>query len=146
MWSVYADRTIYLDSNIIIYAIERGYRWADSTQSMLTAIDNRIFRAVTSELAIAEVLSKPLALGHQDEVAKFEQFFSPRSALEMPAIDRNALRTAAGLQGQLRLKLFDAIHVTTARLSGCAYFLTEDDRLGRALDGEPEWLRLSDVS
>lgn len=145
MWSAYAHQTIYLDSNIIIYAIERGYRWADVTQSMLTAIDNRIFRAVTSELAIAEVLAKPLALGHQDEIAKFEHFFSPRSALEMPTIDRHTLRTAAGMQGQLRLKLFDAIHLATARLSGCAHFITEDDRLGRALAGEPKWLRLSDV-
>ena len=146
MWSAYADRTIYLDSNIIIYAIERGYRWADTTQSMLAAIDNRIFRAVTSELAIAEVLSKPLARGDQDEIAKFENFFSPRSALETPAIDRDTLRMAAHLQGQLGLKLFDAIHVATARIAGCAYFLTEDDRLGRALAGEPAWLRLSDVS
>ena len=80
MWSAYANRTIYLDSNIIIYAIERGYRWADTTQSMLAAIDNRIFRAVTSELAIAEVLSKPLARGDQDEIAKFENF-SPPAAL-----------------------------------------------------------------
>ena len=145
MWSAYANRTIYLDSNIIIYAIERGYRWADITQSMLAAIDSRIFRAVTSELAIAEVLSKPLALGHQDEIAKFEQFLSPRSAIEMFAVDRNSLRMAALLQGQLRLKLLDAIHVATTRLAGCDYFLTEDERLGRALADEPQWLRLSEV-
>ena len=145
MWSAYANRTIYLDSNIIIYAIERGYRWADTTQSMLAAIDSRIFRAVTSELAIAEVLSKPLALGNLDEIAKFEHFFSPRSALEMAAVDRHTLRLAAHLQGQLRLKLFDAIHVATARLAGCDYFLTEDERLGRALADEPQWLRLSEV-
>lgn len=146
MWSAYANRTIYLDSNIIIYAIERGYRWADLTQSMLAAIDSRLFRAVTSELAIAEVLSKPLTLGDQNEIAKFDHFFSPRSALETPVVDRHTLRLAARLQGQLRLKLFDAIHVATARLSGCDYFLTEDERLGRALADELKWLRLSDVS
>jgi predicted nucleic acid-binding protein len=146
MWSACAHQTIYLDANIIIYAIEQGYRWADTTRSMLTAIDNRLFRAVTSELAIAEVLSRPFAVGNHDEIAKFEHFFSPRSALEMSAIDRHTLRTAARLQGQLRLKLFDAIHVATARLSGCEYFLTEDERLGRALAGDPKWLKLSDVS
>jgi predicted nucleic acid-binding protein len=146
MWWAHANRTIYLDANIIIYAIERGYRWADTTQSMLAAIDGRLFRAVTSELAIAEVLSKPLALGNLDEIAKFEHFFSPRSALEMAAVDRHTLRLAAQLQGQLRLKLFDAIHVATARISGSDYFLTEDDRLGRALADEPAWLRLSDVN
>jgi predicted nucleic acid-binding protein len=52
---------------------------------------------------------------------------------------------AAQLQGQLRMKLFDEIHVAAARLAGCENFLTEDERLGRALAGEPKWLRLSDV-
>jgi predicted nucleic acid-binding protein len=144
MWSAYANRAIYLDSNIIIYAIEGANRFLNASQAMVDAIDRRIFRAVTSELTIAEVLSKPLALKDNDLVSKYERFFAPNSALLMPSVDRDPLLAAARLRGQSGLKLFDAIHVAAARLSGCDYFLTQDERLGRAID-QPKWLKLSEV-
>ncbi len=145
MWSAYAHRTIYLDSNIIIYAIERGYRWAQVTQAMLEAIDRRTFQAATSELALAEVLAKPFARNESDEIGKYERLFAPHSALTMSIVDRDTLLLAARLQGSLGLKLFDAIHLATAQRAGCDYFLTEDERLGRCLTDEPKWLKLSDV-
>ncbi|MDB5615817.1 type II toxin-antitoxin system VapC family toxin [Tardiphaga sp.] len=145
MWSAFANQTIYLDSNIIIYAIERGYRQAHTMRAMLEAIDRRAFRAVTSELTIAEVMSKPLALNDLDHISKYERFFAPNSALAIPAISRETLLLAARMQGSLGLKLFDSIHVATAQLEGCDCFLTEDERLGRAIAGETKWLKLSEV-
>ena len=144
MWSTYANRQIYLDANIIIYAIEENHSWAQSTRSLLDAIDRKLLRAATSELALAEVLVRPLALADDDLVRKYERLLPSDSDVEMISVDRDVLLSAARLQGELKLKLFDAVHVASARLAGCDYFLTQDERLGRALAGEPEWLQLSE--
>jgi len=146
MWSSYSNQRIYLDSNIIIYAIERNHSWARTAKSLLDAIEDRVFLAIASELAVAEVLSKPLAVGNQNLVRKYEQVFADDIGLKMFPIDRNVLLQAAHLRGRLKLKLFDAIHVATARQAGCDHFLTQDERLGRALAGEPKWLKLSEIN
>jgi predicted nucleic acid-binding protein len=145
MWSSYANRTIYPDANVIIYAIEKSHSWSRSTKALLEAIDRRTPSAVTSELAVAEVLAKPLALRNQDLIEKYERLFAGDSDLRMVAIDREVLLRAARLQGTAGLKLFDSIHVATAQLSGCDFFLTEDERLGRILTDRPAWLKLSGI-
>jgi predicted nucleic acid-binding protein len=131
MWSSYVNRTIYLDANIIIYAIEERHSWSRSTKALLEAIDARIPSAVTSELAVAEVLAKPLALNNHDLIGKYQRLFAGDGDLRMIAIDRDVWFRAARLQGAAGLKLFDSIHMATAQLSGCDFFLTEDERLGR---------------
>lgn len=145
MWSAFADQKIYLDSNILIYAVEGQHRWKQATEQMLDAIDRSIFLAVTSELALAEVLVKPIEDGDKDLIETYQRFFSPNSAVKTLPVDRAVLLTAAEVQGQTGTKLADAIHVATARQSGCHYFLTEDDRLGRALGRGLEWLGLAQV-
>jgi hypothetical protein len=35
--------------------------------------------------------------------------------------------------------------VATARFASCDYFLTQDERLGRALAGQPKGLKLSEI-
>jgi len=132
MWSAYSNQKIYLDSNIIIYAIERNHSWAQSTKSLLDAMEDGVFFAITSELAVAEALSRPIAVGNNNLIRKYEQIFATDSRLKMVAIDRNVLFLAAQLRGALKLKLFDAIHVATARLAKCDHFLTQDERLGRS--------------
>jgi hypothetical protein len=32
--------------------------------------------------------------------------------------------------------------VATARLAGCGHFLTQDERLGRAINDEPHWFQI----
>lgn len=145
MWSSFAERTLYLDANVIIYAIERNHSWSRTTKFLLDAIDRKALRAVTSELALAEVLAKPMARNDHNLLQKYQRLFAPDSELAMIQIDRDVLVLAARLQGELKVKLFDAIHLSTARLSGCDFFLTEDERLGRALGDQPKWLRLSEV-
>lgn len=146
MWSAFAGRLLYLDTNIVIYAIEESSDWPTVTRNLLTAIDDGIVRAATSELTIAEVMPKPLKLHDRALTEKFESFLSSPSALMMQPIDRKVLLRAADLQASGRLKLFDAIHVATALMLGCDYFLTEDDRLGRNLESILPWIRLSEIT
>ena len=146
MWDAYAERLIYLDANIVIYAMEESSGYPDLMRKLIESIDSGQIKAMTSELTLAEVLAKPIELRHPEHLEKYERFFAPSSALVLHPVSRDVLMLSARLRADFRLKLLDAIHVATAQLSECKYFLTEDERLGRTLDGPPKWLRLSDVT
>lgn len=51
---------IYLDTNIIIYALEGYSEYISSLEQLFTAIDEGKMGAVTSELTLAESLVKPM--------------------------------------------------------------------------------------
>ena len=137
--------SLYLDSNIVILAIEQGNPWSDVLRSLFVEIDQRAIVAYTSELTIAEVLTKPLQVGAPDLVAQYDKLFATESPIRTIPIDRSILRLAAELRGQFRIKLMDAIHLATAKSQACDFFLTEDDRLGRAMEREPRRLSLSEI-
>lgn len=58
-------RTVYLDSNIVIYAVEGFAELADQLKSILQAMIDSQIAVVTSELTVAEVLVKPLRDSNQ---------------------------------------------------------------------------------
>lgn len=145
MWPAVTNEAVYLDSNIFIYAVQKSDRWAKPAEALLKAIDEQKVRAVASELVLAEVLSKPFALGNTRHIEQYQRLLSTGSGLSMVNVSRDVLVLAAELRGEMGLKLLDAIHLATARYANCDYFLTEDERLGRALSGEPRWLKLSEI-
>jgi predicted nucleic acid-binding protein len=145
MWDGFTGDRLYLDSNIIILAVEAGNQWSELLRKLFEAIDRNEVHAITSEMTIAEVLAKPLALGAADVVAQYEALFVENSQLETIKIDRAIRRSAAGLQGRLSVKLVDAIHAATASEARCDFFVSNDIRLGREIES-PRWLSLGDVA
>jgi uncharacterized protein len=145
MWDGFTGDRIYLDSNIVILAVEAGNQWADVLRLLFEAIDENRIHAFTSEITMAEVLSKPLALGAGDVISKYDELFDENSQLETVAIDRGILRAAASIQGQRGFKLIDAIHAATAIEMRCDFFVSNDIRLGRRIDA-PRWISLADVA
>jgi predicted nucleic acid-binding protein len=146
MWSSYTGDTLYLDTNVLIYAIEPGNPWPDLLRELLVAIDERAIHTFTSELTIAEVLTKPIAVGAKDLIDIYTQLLAPESAIRVMPVDRPILLSAAELRGQLGIKLMDAIHVATARACACDFFLTNDVDLGRKIDAQLRWLQLAQVT
>lgn len=141
-WDSFAGEAIYLDTNIVIFAIECREPWFKVLLPLFEAFDRGSIRAITSELTIAETLVRPIAAGNDDLVARYRELFASDSSLESIPVDRAILMLAAEVRGRLKLKLVDAIHTATARLAHCNHFLTQDERLGRALGNELNWLRL----
>jgi len=120
---------IYLDANAFIYAIEPGTPWTDELRRFFEKLHTGERKAVTSELTLAEVLPKPLALGATDLILAYETLLSAESPIEVLAINRMVLHQAASLRGQSKLKLADAIHAATALYANCTDFLSNDIRL-----------------
>ena len=123
--SLQADR-IYFDVNIWIYALEGYPTFITELTALLQAIDQGKLTAVTSELSLAEALTKPMKNQDQNTQLLYQQAISNRANVEVLPIDRAILIKAAQLRAVTKLKLPDAIHAATALSSRCSTFLTND--------------------
>src|SRR5437868_1542605 len=88
---------VYLDTNIIIYAVAGFAGLADQIQALLQAMDDMEIVAFTSELTLAEVLVKPMQDQNQQAQQAYETFLTPSPALQVVHISRSILTEAARL-------------------------------------------------
>lgn len=68
---------VYLDTNIIIYAVEGYETHAELIKAVLQALTERQLVAVTSDLTLAEVLIKPKRHGNANIEEAYRRFLSP---------------------------------------------------------------------
>lgn len=118
---------VYLDTNIIIYALEGYETYAAPIKSLLQALTEGAIIAVTSELTVAEVLVKPKRDGSAKLEDAYRRFLLPTTSLRNSAVSREVLEAAAGIRATSTLKLPDAIHWATATIEHCDSFLTNDE-------------------
>ena len=118
--------SVYLDTNIIIYAVEGYETHAAPIKSLLQGLTEGEIIAVTSELTVAEVLVKPKRDGNAKLEEAYRRFLLPTESLRNSAVSREILEAAAGIRATSSLKLPDAIHWATATIEHCDSFLTND--------------------
>lgn len=133
MWKIEDLRghEAYLDSNVLIYALEA----ADSAmlrelRELFADIGAGVTLARTSLIARAEVLVKPLRNRQNDLVRAYRELLSGTQDIAVQPVDAAIVDRAAELRALHRgLRLPDALHLATALLCECRYFLTSDKRL-----------------
>lgn len=119
---------LYLDANIFIYAFEHTDQKSESLRGLIAAASSPRYRFLaTSELTLAEIVVVPLRNGNQRLVEIYESITIGNSFVYVGTVSRDVLWLAAALRSENRqLRLPDAIHLATAMLFGCDYFLTGD--------------------
>ena len=122
----FTNQRVYLDVNVFIYAIEEYEKYISVSKALLSEIDRGSIRAVTSELSLAETLVHPLKQNRPDRVSVYEGLLRSRISFDVVPVSRVVLRRAAELRATHGNKLPDAIHVATAALASCGYFISED--------------------
>ena len=126
---------IYLDTNIFIYALEAYPAYVSTLTSLFAAIDEGTIKAVTSELTLAEVLIKPMMDDNAELQTVYKETLRSSEAFSVIPVNRQILIEAAKLRAESEtLRLPDAIHLATARVHHCTFFLTNDKRLGTLPD------------
>jgi predicted nucleic acid-binding protein len=120
---------VYLDTNVFIYAVEAVAEYGTAIGELFRLIDAGTISAVTSELALAEVLAKPFEAGRHDVAEIYQEMLAPSAWLSIWPVERAILIEAARLRPQLTLRLPDAIHVATAVAAGCPALISNDHRL-----------------
>ena len=118
---------VYLDTNIVIYAVEGLPTYIDQIRALMTAVNACEIIGVTSELTLAETLVKPFKDQQPALQQAYKIFLTPTPALEVAPISRAILEDACQLRATTKLKLPDAIHMATALRHQCDSFLTNDD-------------------
>lgn len=121
-------RRVYLDTNIIIYAVEGYEAHAARIKHVLQGMTKGTLTAVTSDLSLAEVLVKPERDRNQKLEEVYRQFLLPTESFRNCAVSREILEAAAGIRANSALKLPDAIHFASAIDQDCDSFLTNDER------------------
>ncbi|MDQ1123836.1 type II toxin-antitoxin system VapC family toxin [Microbacterium trichothecenolyticum] len=121
---------IYVDSCLVIYAVERDDETGDRARAALSATDTPL---ATSPLVMLEALVKPM----RDADAEAQvRMWSAFDQFELLPVDADAYLDAALLRARHRsLRTADALHLAVARHAGCTALWTNDSRLAEASGG-----------
>lgn len=124
---------VYLDTNIVIYFVEKHSKYGPKVTSRLSAALAANDTFALSDLTRMECLVGPLKMGKPSLIASFNTFFQLPTVmvLHMTAavFDRAAQVRATG-----GFSALDALHLAAAVEYGCGLFLTNDTQLARFPD------------
>ncbi len=121
---------IYLDSCILIYAVEDdGERGRVARQALADLVDTEL---VVSPLVVMECITGPLKKG---DLALVDYYRSTLSRATRAPFDEDVFVRAAELRAMHSLSTPDALHLAAAQKAGCSALWTNDRRLERAAHG-----------
>jgi predicted nucleic acid-binding protein len=126
---------IYLDTNLLIYAVEEIAPFAEQVRPLFQAADRGDIWVVTSLLTLAETLVMPYRKRDDVLIATYRELLTnPPPGLHVAQLDAAVLERAARLRAATNsLRLPDAIHLATAEAQQCDLFLTNDRRLSAGI-------------
>jgi len=129
--SVEKHRIVGFDTAPLIYYIEDVDPYADLLEPVFELLGSHRLNAITSTIALAEILTKPLAdknFGLVDEIKFTLKSFS---TLRMMAVDEKLAEAAALIRARHGIRLPDALQVAAAIGGEATLFITNDKRLSR---------------
>jgi predicted nucleic acid-binding protein len=129
--------SIGLDTAIFIYHLERNKEYLAFTKMLFDGVEAGKWQAVTSVVALLEIIVKPLKLGRIRVARKYETLIMNFPNLMVVDIDRNIARQAAQLRAKYGIKTPDAIQVAACITTGAELFICNDIRLKKIQDEIP---------
>ena len=120
---------IYLDSCILIYALEDSSHRGDIVRAALSNTDHVV---ATSPLVMHECLVGPLKAQDLELKQRYIELFADMHQLE---IDSACFLLAAEIRALHGLRTPDALHLAAAQLAGCDELWTNDRRFLSASRG-----------
>lgn len=123
-------RRIYWDSCVAIYRVEHVEPWSSRLAAREAELGDEFVLCV-SDLTWMECRVGPVASGHAELLARYDEFFARAELVRVP-LDREVFRLATQLRATHRLKTPDALHLAAALSAGCDELWTNDHRLDTA--------------
>lgn len=116
-------RRIGLDTVVFIYHLSNHSVYGRMTEELFGLIESGQITAVTSSLALVEILARPKQLGHQAAVDSYRSALATFPNLELRRSDIAVTEQAADLRARYRLSTPEAIQLATAVVDGADAFL-----------------------
>ena len=120
---------VALDTAPFIYLIEEHPQYLQIVRPVFAAIAASQLPAVTSGLTLLETLVQPYQVGNAVLAERYEALLTRSRGLHLGEITRAVCRVAAHLCAAHAVKTPDALHLATALLAKCPFFLTNDREL-----------------
>ncbi len=120
--------SVFLDSNIVIYAVENPPVFGAKALARLSALRSAGDSFLVSDLTRMECLVGPLAAGDAALEAQLRAFFAAGGVQVVP-ITGAVCDRAALVRTTFRFKPMDALQFAAAVEHGAGLFLTNDTRL-----------------
>jgi predicted nucleic acid-binding protein len=135
-------KIIGIDTAPFIYYIEDVAPYADLVHPVFDRLERHALAAVTSTIALGEILTKPLVEKNFTLADEIKFTIKAFSTLSMVAIDEKLAEAAALIRARHAIRLPDALQIAAAIQGEATLFMTNDKRL-KKVDGV-EVLVLSD--
>ena len=124
---------IYLDTNVIIYAITHDEKYGKACAGILHAIENKELAAGASALVLLETahtlrkLNAAFAVSHGNEPL-IDLHASMEALLSLPITwyDMSAPILERAVRAYPRVRTADAVHAVTAEVEGIRHILSPD--------------------
>lgn len=117
---------VYLDTDALIYSVEKIVPYAALLQPLWDAAAQSTFQVISSDLALLEVLVKPLQLGDTVLAQLYRDLLTASQETRLLPISRAVIEEAARLRAATGIKTPDAIHAASALAEGVALFVSND--------------------
>ena len=120
---------VFWDTNLFVCLVEdRGER-AEQVAALRRRMIERGDELLTSALTLGEVLVKPMEIGDEDLMRRYEQVIGT-GATVLP-FDLRAAPKFAEIRRDRSIRAPDAIQLACASAAGTDLFITNDERLSR---------------
>ena len=124
---------VYLDSSSLIYSVERHEPYLGLLAPVWQEAERGQLQLVSSELALAEVLVRPVRERNEVLISRYREVFASADVRLVPASHRT-WEEAARLRADYGLRTPDALHTATALLEQCDLFITNDTDFRRVTE------------
>lgn len=121
---------IYLDSCIVIYAVEDDGPRGNTVRQRLAEAGDEV--VATSPLVTMECLVGPL---RAENLGLHDHYLRALDQFRRLPLDQDQFVRAAALRARHGLRPPDALHLAAAQTHGCDELWTNDDRLAAAAGG-----------
>ena len=119
---------VYLDTNVVIYAVEQPPDLGPRTLAALTGLLEAGHRLAASHLVRMECMVAPLRHADAKRLAQYHVFFS-ETVDEVLELTSEVFDTAAEFRARYALRTVDALHAAAAVHGGCDMLLSNDQHL-----------------
>lgn len=134
MMDIPANGSIYLDTNCVIYSVEKIEPYCHLLASAWSAAKDGLIQIVCSELVLVEALVKPVREGDTLSEQLYRELLTRSGEISLLPITREVLERTILVRAQHGLRTPDAIHAATAIESGCTLLLSNDPSFERLPD------------